>query len=947
MSKFTPLTILSEYAAVAALNSNFSTIQELLDKCIFRDGTAPNSLLANLDANHFTIKNLATPEDLYDPVRLVDLNDAIASIGTGSGTTVSGTMVIGLFGAGSSISIASDINLVMTSGFNQIGRGSAFYIYDSLVDAAFATANPGSSFVTTNGRGFRLIGMDGKTINPFMFGAVDCTGTPRLADEAVFDCSDAMEHMWLYVKTMNARNIPYTMDWSMARGLGLTRTWVLSHLVNQSIWNRPTFNVIPGRLVALSRMTDMVSLQGGNFQNQGGIWELWAGTDTQLNAGDYGARLAKNGIKIFGCAGSRMGDVFCQGFQRFAIAYDHSTDPNNNNIPMQWGRVIAIQCGTRNIDNLHKPAGTYTDGSWLNHPTDNYVAQAHLMTFPLPDTIDPGILEVGDAVLFGTPGDDTDMTVGIVGSIEGTTAHSVTVKLQTYQPIETGGDFLWMLGGAVDAWGANLSNNSFELIEAYSCGLGIRFAALYAPQINDLLAESTLCAVQLGGEGSESMEGISIETYHFESVFFSVIDYASCSGAYFGIPSNLQGDDAGEKFTKVIRLSPAGIISGVWTPQPISPRGITFKMDGGFVEFREPMQTRGKSLGGLTNHGGLRGGNLPADKTFETVYTESGFDISLVRSISLANRSPIYRNFRCHIYGDGTAGSPTENIYIGAAATPGVTLNGGSSVVIEPGVGAIDLECQYEPPEDEGPDGNWYIHWSRITSDYVAPPTAPHSGLQAMPLDPLSLSPNCWFDPSQANSTYQDTGTSTPAGNGDPVGDLRDLSGNGHHATQATSGLRPTKRILGGLTYLEGDGAGKLLETNSITQGQPFTMAAAILPSDDLTGIQTFLLSTGSVTCLQGYLDEWRAYAGISLPGGERDNSARVLIGVFNGASSKLYLDGYLIAEGDFGDHTIAATLQVALSKGAWFCGGSFPSALTETQIAGINAYMSAIAGKA
>lgn len=51
-----------------------------------------------------------------------------------------------------------------------------------------------------------------------------------------------------------------------------------------------------------------------------------------------------------------------------------------------------------------------------------------------------------------------------------------------------------------------------------------------------------------------------------------------------------------------------------------------------------------------------------------------------------------------------------------------------------------------------------------------------------------------WFDPSDLTSMFQDAAGTTAAEVDQPVGHIADKSGNGHHATQATSAARPTLR---------------------------------------------------------------------------------------------------------------------------------------------------------
>lgn len=61
MPKVVLSTISSRYGSIDALNANFAAIEDALENTLSRDGTTPNSLQANLDANNFRIINLPTP----------------------------------------------------------------------------------------------------------------------------------------------------------------------------------------------------------------------------------------------------------------------------------------------------------------------------------------------------------------------------------------------------------------------------------------------------------------------------------------------------------------------------------------------------------------------------------------------------------------------------------------------------------------------------------------------------------------------------------------------------------------------------------------------------------------------------------------------------------------------------------------------------------------------
>lgn len=65
-------------------------------------------------------------------------------------------MAIGLFVLLGTVAIPAGYNLIHTSGYSSAGVGSAFYIYDAAIDAAYVAANPRTSGLDANGRGFKI-----------------------------------------------------------------------------------------------------------------------------------------------------------------------------------------------------------------------------------------------------------------------------------------------------------------------------------------------------------------------------------------------------------------------------------------------------------------------------------------------------------------------------------------------------------------------------------------------------------------------------------------------------------------------------------------------------------------------------------------------------------------------------------------------------------------------
>jgi len=88
-----------------------------------------------------------------------------------------------------------------------------------------------------------------------------------------------------------------------------------------------------------------------------------------------------------------------------------------------------------------------------------------------------------------------------------------------------------------------------------------------------------------------------------------------------------------------------------------------------------------------------------------------------------------------------------------------------------------------------------------------------------------------WYDPSDLSSLFQDAAMTIPVtANGDPVGAMMDLSGNGNHATQSVSASRPTYQTDGILHWLAFDGVDDYLFNSAFTGivAQPYSISIAL-----------------------------------------------------------------------------------------------------------------------
>jgi hypothetical protein len=114
-----------------------------------------------------------------------------------------------------------------------------------------------------------------------------------------------------------------------------------------------------------------------------------------------------------------------------------------------------------------------------------------------------------------------------------------------------------------------------------------------------------------------------------------------------------------------------------------------------------------------------------------------------------------------------------------------------------------------------------------------------HNFTPATPFSPLDVGVSLWLDASDASTLYDaTTGGSLVAADG-LVARWEDKSGNANHATQGTSGLRPTRKtaIQNALDILRFDGGDHLAGAANATSGNPKTVVGLCKSSNATGGV--------------------------------------------------------------------------------------------------------------
>lgn len=207
------------------------------------------------------------------------------------------------------------------------------------------------------------------------------------------------------------------------------------------------------------------------------------------------------------------------------------------------------------------------------------------------------------------------------------------------------------------------------------------------------------------------------------------------------------------------------------------------------------------------------------------------------------------------------------------------------------------------------------------------------------------LSPHTWFKADAG--VLEAISGSDAAEDGDTVERWEDQSGNGRHADQATSSKRPIyhTNVLNGLPGVIADGVDDWLTTAGFTSvAAPYTYV--VVCRANYTGVNRHVLTGGGTTRVRTNAGNWELAAGATITDGPPDTDPAIIIGVVNGASSKLRVNGDEDT-GNAGTNAAAALNLFSNSVGTnqfWndyiFEVGFFDYELTSTNITDAEAHL-------
>jgi hypothetical protein len=190
------------------------------------------------------------------------------------------------------------------------------------------------------------------------------------------------------------------------------------------------------------------------------------------------------------------------------------------------------------------------------------------------------------------------------------------------------------------------------------------------------------------------------------------------------------------------------------------------------------------------------------------------------------------------------------------------------------------------------------------------------SGVPAPPFTPLSI-PGlvAWYDFSDPTSLYTDAGATLVSADGQAIYQANDKSGNGNHLTQAAGANRPLYKVnvLNGkagalFPGVNGVSGANLASASMGTKSQPNSMflvgQRVTLSANDNIWTDAIAASPNRGLLFEdGGASAYRLVnGGIQIvPGSDPDTNAHTFTVIYNGAGSKLYIDGALDITGDAG----------------------------------------------
>jgi hypothetical protein len=446
------------------------------------------------------------------------------------------------------------------------GLGGGSHTFNSANLSAYVTNDPlkgvyiAPASDTTGASGAWV--RDGDILTPPMFGGVTnykqgnrATGTPVYGESSTLgstngvlvDSRAACQSMLDLIKYHQERI--FTADFS--DGLwGLTANGSGQGLYIDQPGEHPrTF--IGGEFRGIGSGTNLIHVNSCAYSKFPGVWHMRSGADNGQSYG-YAIRLWENGIWKRGSAMSFWDLVKISGFTRWAIDYDPTNDPvNNNNIGGRFGRVYANNCGsavdrTGNDFNIAYSAGNRTGA-----------ANSSLQRTNLTLAAGYAVLRVGDIVRVGG---DYAMIMEMVGAV-------ISIYPWVMQTAATG-TVNSCHGGAMYLHGKDTAGCGADSLNSVTNGVGLYLASQHGSSTGEFIVEGGGLGMMFGVPNGASI-GHNISWFHAEANTLDIIGLADSQATlHINTASGWPANDA-DPFTSVkVLIGNDGTVNNTTTGLP-------------------------------------------------------------------------------------------------------------------------------------------------------------------------------------------------------------------------------------------------------------------------------------------------------------------------------------------------------------------------------------------
>jgi hypothetical protein len=429
---------------------------------------------------------------------------------------------LGLFSAITSPTIDSGTVRATTTGHATVGKGSAVYVYDATVDGTYVTANPRTSFLADDGRGFRL-SLD-QTITPPQFGTVGDGST----DDAV-----PLQAFLSFTEANVCEQVNISGEFSSSIGLTL---------------NTPLTPRYEGRMRIELSGSGVAGLTITNFSGQFGFIEMSAtGTVTIFSARNW-----QVGVKLDGCQRARF-----EGFRVNLFAFAGVTSADNNNSLIDFGDLKFSDCGSGARGNGTTKYGVLTTvGTPVNSGGSTSTGQESVVAVSQlpPDFIINGDYgDVGDAAyMLRVTRDSGETSLHFIHSIN-VDDSELTVYPWVPSDVDTAATTDYVFGAGLYLRGGDSNVQTFGRVDAIRCGVAIASTSLYSPTAARVVTQYCGIGILFGRKPNGAVLGGKIDGGYFEG---NVEDIVMLSSPNSGNVYNIVGNSYALNLSKVLVFGP-------------------------------------------------------------------------------------------------------------------------------------------------------------------------------------------------------------------------------------------------------------------------------------------------------------------------------------------------------------------------------------------------------